>query len=75
LVVLLLLDWRYLPISGFLLTGAAVGGWGLLEQRAATPHSTLIRVAQLGLIALGTIGAVVAGYALLFWVMGPAPVL
>ena len=72
---LLAVDWRQAPAAGFLLTLSAVAGWGLLEQRAATPHSVVIRAAQVLLIVLGTITAVVAGFALLFWAMGPAPVL
>jgi hypothetical protein len=73
--VLLVMDWRYVPILAFLVAGAAMGGWGLLEQRAAMPHSALIRVAQICLVVLGTIAAGVGGFALLFWAMGPAPVL
>ena len=72
---LLVMDWRNGPIAGFLLTGSAVAGWGLLEQRAVIPHSALIRVAQVILVVLGTIAAVVGGFAVLFSVMGPAPAL
>ena len=73
--VLLMVDWRHGPAAGLLLTVSAVSGWGLLEQRAATPHSGFIRVAQVLLVVLGTITAAVGGFALLYWVMGPAPVL
>ncbi|HEY8259464.1 MAG TPA: hypothetical protein VIG08_17530 [Gemmatimonadales bacterium] len=73
--VILVIDWRRVPISGLLLTVSAVAGWGLLEQRAATPHSALVAATQTILVVLGTIAAVIAGFGLLFWVMGPAPVL
>jgi hypothetical protein len=73
--VLLIVDWRHGPAAAVLLTVSAVSAWGLLEQRAATPHSGLITVAQVLLIVLGTTAAVVGGFALLYWVMGPAPVL
>lgn len=72
---LVILDWRDGPAAGFLLTLSAVAGWGLLEQRASMPHAASIRAAQLLLIILGTITAVVGGFAWLFWIMGPAPVL
>jgi hypothetical protein len=72
---LVILDWRQGPGAGFLLTLSAVAGWGLLEQRAAIPHAALITAAQVLLVILGTITAVMGGFAWLFWVMGPAPVL
>ncbi|HEY7612197.1 MAG TPA: hypothetical protein VH764_04335 [Gemmatimonadales bacterium] len=69
------IDWRRAPLAGLLLIAAAVGAWGLIEQRAVMPHSRLIRAMQGALVLLGAVGAVVAALALLFWVMGPAPVL
>ena len=72
---LVLLDWRHGPIGGVLLSASAVAIWGLLEQRAATPHSRMIALAELLLVVLGTATAVVSLFAALFWVMGPAPVL
>ena len=45
------------------------------QQIVAGVVAMFIKVTQLGLVALGTIAAVVAGYAFLFWIMGPAPVL
>jgi hypothetical protein len=68
-------DWRRAPLAGLVLVASAVGGWGLLEQRARVPHSAGIRMAQGLLVLLGTLGAVIGGFAVLFWVMGPAPVL
>jgi len=68
-------DWRLGPAAGVLLTVSAAAGWGLVEQRAATPHSPLTAVAQIVLFVAGTVAAVVSGFAWLFWVMGPAPVL
>ena len=68
-------DWRHGPMAACLLTLSAVAAWGLLEQRAATPHSGFITAAELFLVVLGTATAVVSGFAVLFWVMGPAPVL
>ena len=73
--VLVATDWRRTPIAGLTLVMSAIGGWGLLEQRTRLPHSREIRVAQGVLVLLGTLGAVVGGFAVLFWVMGPAPVL
>lgn len=72
---LVLTDWRRAPLAGLVLVASAVGAWGLLEQRTATPHSRVVRAAQTLLVLLGTLGAVIGGFALLFWVMGPAPVL
>jgi hypothetical protein len=68
-------DWRLGPAAAILLTVSAVSAWGLLEQRAAMPHTPLTATAQLLLFVLGTLAAVVSGFAWLFWVMGPAPVL
>lgn len=73
--VILAVDWRRFPVSGLLLTVSAVAAWGLLEQRATAPHSALVATTQTILVVLGTVTAVVAGFGLLFWVMGPAPVL
>ena len=72
---LVVTDWRRAPLAGLVLVASAVGGWGLVEQRAAVPHSRRVRLAQALLVVLGTLGAVVGGFAVLFWVMGPAPVL
>ena len=72
---LLVVDWRKAPAAGILLTLSAVAAWGLVEQRAANPHSVFIRVAQVLLTMLGTITAVMGGFALLFWILGRAPVL
>jgi hypothetical protein len=72
---LLLVDWRHVPFAGLLLTGAAVGAWGLIEQRAMVPHSMATTIAQALLVVLGMIAAIVGGFGALFWVMGPAPVL
>jgi hypothetical protein len=69
------IDWRHGPMAACLLTLSAVAAWGLLEQRSATPHSGLIAAAELVLVVLGTATAVVSGFAVLFWIMGPAPVL
>jgi hypothetical protein len=68
-------DWRRAPIAGLVLVVSAIGGWGLLEQRTRIPHSREIRAAQAVLVLLGMLGAVVGGFAVLFWIMGPAPVL
>jgi hypothetical protein len=62
-------------LAGLLLVMATVACWGLLEQRAQVPHSVATRVTQGLLVVLGTVGAMVAGLGLLFWIMGPAPVL
>jgi hypothetical protein len=72
---LVVTDWRRAPLAGLLLVASAIGAWGLLEQRTATPHSRGVRVAQSLLVLLGTLGAIVGGFTVLFWVMGPAPVL
>ena len=74
-LALLLLDWRHGAIGGMLLTVSAVAVWGLLEQRASTPHSRAVTLAETLLVVVGTVMAVVSGFAALFWVMGPAPVL
>jgi hypothetical protein len=68
-------DWRLAPAAAILLTLSAVSAWGLLEQRATSPQSVLRATAQSLLFVAGTVAAVVSGFALLFWVMGPAPVL
>jgi hypothetical protein len=72
---LVAVDWRLGPAAAVLLTSSAISAWGLLEQRAATAHTALTTVTQRLLFALGTAAAVVSGFAWLFWVMGPAPVL
>jgi hypothetical protein len=71
----LLIDWHRLPLALFLTTGTTIGVWGLVEQRAHVPHSTAITLSQRVLVVAGTIAAALGGFGLLFWVMGPAPVL
>jgi formate hydrogenlyase subunit 3/multisubunit Na+/H+ antiporter MnhD subunit len=67
------IDWRFVPVAGCLVTATTVAGWGLLEQRAAKPHSAWTRAVQTSLVIVGSIGAILSGCAFLFWVMGPAP--
>jgi hypothetical protein len=74
-VTLVAIDWRRGPLAGLMLMASAIGAWGLVEQRATVPHSKRVRLAQAMLVLLGMIGAVVGGFTVLFWVMGPAPVL
>lgn len=72
---LLVLDWHRWPLAGLLVTAGSIGGWGLIEQRAARPLSPVAVAVKGVLVGLGTIAAVLGGLGLLFWLMGPAPIL
>lgn len=74
-IAVVAIEWRRAPLAGLTLVASAIGGWGLLEQGTRVPHSRGVQVAQWVLVALGTLGAIVGGFTVLFWVMGPAPVL
>lgn len=71
----LLLDWRRWPFAAILLTAAMVGGWGLVEQRAAHPLSAPVRLAESLLALLGMLLAAGAALGFFFGFLGPAPIL
>lgn len=72
---ILLLDWTRWPLAGVLLTLSTIGAWGLVEQRAAHPRTVLVAATESALTGLGTVVAALVALGLLFWLMGPAPVL
>lgn len=74
-LVILLVDWRGWPAAGLLISVGAVGTWGLVEQRAVLPHSRLVRVVEALLAVIGGAAAAVATLGILFWLLGPAPIL
>ena len=73
--VILLLDWRRWPFAAILFTGATVGAWGLVEQRAAHPHSVPVRLTESLLAVLGMLLAAGAALGFFFGFLGPAPIL
>ena len=70
-----LLDWRIWPAAALLITVSTVAAWGLIEQQVSSRRSFAVSAAQWLLVAVGTITAVLASFGLLFWLMGPAPIL
>lgn len=72
---ILAVDWHRWPVAGWLVTAASIGGWGLVDHRATRPLGRPARVAKAFLVGLGTVAALLGGLGLLFWLMGPAPIL
>ena len=72
---ILLLDWRRWPFAAILFTAATVGAWGLVEQRAAHPHSVSVRLTESFLAVLGMLLAAGAALGFFFGFLGPAPIL
>jgi len=71
----LLLDWHWWPAAALSIAVAAFGIWGTLERHYPRPHSLLVRAAKGAAVALGAAGVVVGALGLLFWLLGPAPIL
>ena len=73
--VMLTVDWRRWPLAAMLLSVSAVGTWGLVEQKTARPHSRLVIAAEWLLAGLGGAAAAMGALGILFWLLGPAPIL
>jgi hypothetical protein len=58
-----------------LLSVSAVGAWGLVEQKTAHPHSRLVVLAEWLLAIIGGMTAAAGALGILFWLLGPAPIL
>lgn len=74
-LVIMLVDWRVWPAAGMLLSVGMVGSWGLVDQQAGSPHSRLVRVVAALLATIGGGAAALAALGILFWLLGPAPIL
>ncbi len=58
--------------------GAAIaffGAWGLIEHYYVRPHSRRVAIVQSVVAVLGLLAAAIASLSLLFWLLGPAPIL
>jgi hypothetical protein len=74
-MVMLTVDWRRWPLAAVLLSVSTVGAWGLVEQKAALPHSRLVIVTEWMLAGIGGTAAATGALGILFWLLGPAPIL
>lgn len=72
-IAVLLLDWRRWAFAGLLLTASAVGGWGLVQHRAARPHSRAVVLTEHLLAALACLIGFLGVVGLLLGLLGPAP--
>jgi hypothetical protein len=54
---------------------ASLGGWGLLLKRNQTRASRADRLLSALLAGVGGLALLIAVFGLLFWAMGPAPIL
>ncbi len=72
-IAVLLLDWRKWAFAGLLLTASAVGGWGLVQHRAARPHSRAVVITEHLLAALACLIGFFGVVGLLLGLLGQAP--
>ena len=63
------------PLVGLCITTACVSIWGLLEQLLPPPRFRAIAMVEWSLVIIGTLVAVASSLGILFWFLGPAPVL
>ena len=72
--IVLAVDWHRWPVASLLAALGCFAGWGMLAhqpERRGLP----LRVAQTALAALGAITGAAGVLGLLFWALGPAPIL
>lgn len=74
-IVMVTVDWRRWPLAALLLSVSAVGAWGLVEQKTAHPHSRLVVLVEWLLAGIGGMTAAAGALGILFWLLGPAPIL
>jgi hypothetical protein len=74
-VVMVTVDWRRWPLAALLVSISAVGAWGLVEQKTAYPHSRLVVLLEWLLASIGGMAAAAGALGILFWLLGPAPIL
>jgi hypothetical protein len=72
-ITVLLLDWHQWALAGLLLTATTIGAWGLIEHKAAQPHSRLVALTEHLLAGLGCVLGFAAALGLLLGLLGPAP--
>jgi hypothetical protein len=63
------------PLAMFFLTTFATCLWGILEQLPPIRPRWLIKSLQIVLAVVGSAAAAAGATGVLFWIMGPAPVL
>ena len=71
----ILIDARRWPAAAPMIAAAALGGWGLLERRASAGRILRIVALEWVLVLLGTAAVLITAFVVLFWLMGPAPIL
>jgi hypothetical protein len=54
---------------------AAIALWGLMEQLLPPPRRAVVDLAQWLLVGIGGVAAILSALGILFWILGPAPVL
>lgn len=74
-LVMVTVDWRAWPLGALLLSIGMVGMWGLVDQRSTNPRQRTILLLEALLAIVGGLAAALAGLGLLFWLLGPAPIL
>lgn len=74
-LAVVLVDSSRWPVVTPMITMATIAGWGLLKRGEGQLPTRARRLLEAALVALGSLAAVVAAFALLVWIMGPAPIL
>jgi hypothetical protein len=70
-VLLLITAVEYWPMALFFGSLGTIALWGLLAHAPGRYSPTLVRGLQRALVALGSLLAFAAGFALFFWLLGP----
>lgn len=69
------IDTGHFLIATPMITLASIGGWGLAERDRRQHASRLSQFLEATFLVLGCLSAIVGSFALLIWIMGPAPIL
>ena len=71
----LFVAWHLWPLASLLAALGSFGAWGLIEHRAPSRRGFLLRAAQATVAGVGALAAVTGVLGVLFWALGPAPIL
>jgi len=72
--IILVIDWHRWPLASVLAAFGCFGVWGLVEHHEQRGRGTL-RLIQGAAAVLGGIAAIAGLLGVLFWILGPAPIL
>ena len=73
--IVLAVNWHRWPVASLLAALGCFAGWGMLAHQPQERRGLPLRVAQTAFAVLGAATAAAGLLGLLFWALGPAPIL